>query len=55
LQGNRSLDVGLLMAAGILILGSFYVVNNFIAPHDPTDPLTANGGLKPKQSLSPAK
>ena len=31
--------IGMLVAAGIPILGALYVVNTFIAPHDPTDPL----------------
>lgn len=41
---------GLLVAAGIVIVGAIYAVNNFIAPHDPSDPLTNQGGLE-KQDL----
>jgi hypothetical protein len=47
--------IGMLVAAAITIWGAFYVVNNFIAPHDPTDPLTVKRGLKPEQSPKLAK
>jgi hypothetical protein len=47
--------VGMLVAAGITIFGALYVVNNFIASHDPTDPLTVKGGLKPEQAPALAK
>ena len=42
---------GLLVATAITILGAFYVVDHFLAPHDPTDPLTSKGGLDRQQSI----
>jgi hypothetical protein len=42
---------GMLAAAGIAILAVLYVVDHFIAPHDPTDPLTVNGGLDRQQRI----
>ena len=47
--------VGMLVAAGITILAALYEVNNFIAPHDQSDPLTVKGGLKPEQVPSLSK
>jgi hypothetical protein len=42
---------GLLVATAITMWGAFYVVDNFIAPHDPTDPLTSKGGLDRQQGV----
>ena len=39
---------GLLVAAVILIFGMRLLVDNYIAPHDPGDPLTT-GGLNRQQ------
>jgi hypothetical protein len=36
--------VGLSFAGVITIWAAFYVVDNFIPPHDPADPLTIKGG-----------
>jgi hypothetical protein len=36
---------GLLVAATITIWDAFYVVDHFIAQHDPTEPLASKGGL----------
>jgi hypothetical protein len=41
---------GLLVAAAIDIVGAIYV-NNILAPHDASDPLTNQGGLDQKQAL----
>jgi hypothetical protein len=40
---------GMLVAAGIAVWGAFYVVNNYIAPRDTTDPLSKAGGLNKQQ------
>jgi hypothetical protein len=37
---------GMLVAAAVW--GAFYLVNNYIAPHDATDPLANAGGLNPQ-------
>jgi hypothetical protein len=42
---------GMLVIAGIMILALLYVVDHFIAPHDPTDPLTIKGGLERHQRI----
>ena len=42
---------GVRVAAGIAILAVLYVVDHFIAPHDPTDPLTIKGGLERHQRI----
>ena len=42
---------GMLVVAGIMILALLYVVDHFIAPHDPTDPLTVKGGLERHQRI----
>jgi hypothetical protein len=42
---------GMLVVAGIMILALLYVVDHFIAPHDPTDPLTIKGGLDRQQRI----
>jgi hypothetical protein len=42
---------GLLVTAVIVIVGAIYVVNNILAPHDASDPLTNQGGLDQKQDL----
>jgi hypothetical protein len=45
--------VGMLVAAGITIWGALYVVDIFLAPHDPTDPLVTKGGLSKQQDIRP--
>jgi hypothetical protein len=47
--------IGMLVAAGLTILAVLYVVDVFIHPPDPTDPLTRQGGLKPEQAPKPGK
>jgi hypothetical protein len=47
--------IGMLVAAGLTILAVLYVVDVFIHPADPTDPLTRQGGLKPEQAPKPGK
>jgi hypothetical protein len=42
---------GMLVAVAITtILGVIDVLDNYLAVHDPSDPLTAQGGLKPNQA-----
>ena len=41
----------MLVAATIIILAVIYVTDNFLVPHDPTDPLMIRGGLKPDQDI----
>ena len=41
---------GMVVAATIIILAVIYVTDNFLIPHDPTDPLTIRGGLKPDRN-----
>jgi hypothetical protein len=43
--------IGMLVAAGLTILGAIYLVNNVLAPRDATDPLKTNGGLAPTQDI----
>jgi hypothetical protein len=45
--------IGMLVAGGLTIFAVFYVVDVFIHPPDPTDPLTRQGGLKPEQAPKP--
>jgi hypothetical protein len=42
---------GMLVAAAIAILISFYVVDHFLAAHNQQDPVTKQGGLKFEQDI----
>jgi hypothetical protein len=53
-MGRRDIIVvalGLLVATVLTIVATVYVVDNYLAPFDPSDPLTKQGGLKPGQDI----
>jgi hypothetical protein len=43
--------VGLAVAAVVTVFGTIWIVDNFLTPPDPRDPLAKQGGLRPDQDI----
>ena len=42
---------GMLVVAGITILAVIFIVDSFIDPYNPSDPLASQGGLQQQQDI----
>jgi hypothetical protein len=50
-RGIIGLVIGLAVAGALKVFGTIYLVSDYLAPTDPRDPLTKQGGLKSEQDI----